>query len=55
MMTMPSLSFALDHTMDSLAKVKENVEKKAAVLVDVREKDEWNVAHVEGAIHLPAA
>lgn len=37
----------------SLAKVKENVEKEKAVLVDVREKREWEDGHVKGAIFLP--
>ncbi len=42
-----------DHTKDSLDTVKENVGKKAAVLVDVREKVEWDAGHLEGAIFLP--
>lgn len=44
---------AADHTKDSLATIKENVEKGKAVLVDVREKKEWDAGHVEGAIFLP--
>ncbi len=43
----------LKHTTDSLEKVKELVEKKKAVLVDVRELVEWNAGHVEGAVLLP--
>ena len=43
----------LEHTADSLEKVKELVEQKKAVLVDVRELIEWNAGHVEGAIFLP--
>jgi rhodanese-related sulfurtransferase len=27
--------------------------EKKAVIIDVREKDEWNAAHIEGAIHIP--
>lgn len=46
-------SFAADHTKDSLKKVKENVSADKAVLVDVREKSEWNRGHVAGAIFLP--
>jgi len=40
-------------TTDSLATVKTNVDEKRAVLVDVREKSEWDAGHVEGAIFLP--
>ena len=43
----------LEHTKDSLEKVKELVEQKKAVLVDVRELVEWNAGHVKGAIYLP--
>ncbi len=44
---------AADHTTDSLTTVKENVEKDKAVLVDVREKSEWDAGHIDGAIFLP--
>lgn len=44
---------AAEHTKDSLEKVKENVAKKKAVLVDVREESEWEDGHVRGALHLP--
>lgn len=40
------------HTKDSLATIKENVAAKKAVLVDVREIDEWEAGHLTGAIHL---
>ena len=50
---MLSLSQAAEHTKDSLKVVKENVEAKKAVLVDVREKSEWNEGHIQGAIFLP--
>lgn len=40
------------HTKDSLATIKENVGAKKAVLVDVREIDEWEAGHLTGAIHL---
>lgn len=40
-------------TQDSLSTVKKNVDEKKAVLVDVREKKEWDAGHVEGAIFLP--
>lgn len=45
--------FAAEHTKDSLKVVKENIEAKKAVLVDVREKSEWDKGHVEDAIFLP--
>jgi rhodanese-related sulfurtransferase len=44
---------AAEHTKDSLEQVKSNIEKKKAVLVDVREKREWDAGHVEGAVFLP--
>jgi rhodanese-related sulfurtransferase len=53
-LTAMSLStWAQEHTKDSLDKVKEYVEAKKAVLVDVRELVEWNAGHVKGAVHLP--
>ena len=48
-----SLSQAAEHTKDSLKVVQENVEAKKAVLVDVREKSEWNAGHIQGAVFLP--
>ncbi|MCH9653768.1 MAG: rhodanese-like domain-containing protein [Planctomycetes bacterium] len=48
-----SLSFAAEHTRDSLTTIKKNIESNKAVLVDVREQDEWNAGHVKGAIFLP--
>jgi phage shock protein E len=45
--------FAVEPTKDSLATVKKNVEGEKAVLVDVREKSEWDAGHVQGAIFLP--
>ncbi len=44
---------AAEHTKDSLDKVKQQVEEKKAVLVDVREPDEWNKGHVAGAVLVP--
>ena len=41
------------HTKDSLEKVKELVDSKKAVLIDVREKPEWDAGHVDGAILIP--
>lgn len=43
----------LKHTEDSLEQVKERIEKKNAVFVDVRELVEWNNGHISGAVHIP--
>jgi len=42
-----------EHTKDTLDMVKANLAKKDAVLVDVREKVEWDAGHLEGAVFLP--
>lgn len=44
---------AEEHTTDSLDTVKRNLEEKEAVLVDVREKKEWDAGHLKGALHAP--
>jgi rhodanese-related sulfurtransferase len=44
---------AADHTKDSLETVKKHIADKTAVLVDVREQDEWNAGHIEGAVFTP--
>lgn len=49
----PEASVAAEHTKDSLKTVKKNIDDKKAVLVDVREKSEWDEGHVEGAVFLP--
>jgi rhodanese-related sulfurtransferase len=41
------------HTKDSLALIKERIAKNEAVLVDVREKNEWEAGHLQSAIFLP--
>jgi rhodanese-related sulfurtransferase len=43
------------HTKDSVATVKENLKAGKAVMVDVREKDEWDFGHLAVAIHLPTS
>ena len=43
---------AADHTKDSTAAVKKAVEAKKAVLIDVREADEWKEGHLRDAQHL---
>jgi phage shock protein E len=41
------------HTKDPLTTVKENVQSGKAVIVDVREQNEWDAGHVKGAILVP--
>jgi len=50
---MSSSSFAAEPTKDSLSDVQKNIAEEKAVLVDVREKREWDSGHVEDAILLP--
>ena len=42
-----------EHTKDSLETVKQNIEAKKAVFVDVRDLIEWNAGHIKGATLLP--
>lgn len=44
---------AADHTKDSLETVKKNIADEKAVLVDVRELDEWNAGHIDRAVFAP--
>lgn len=46
-------AMAAEHTQDSLPTVKKNVAEKKAVLLDVREKSEWDAGHISGAVLLP--
>ena len=43
----------LTHTKDSFDTVKANVKAGKAVIVDVREQDEWDAGHLKGAILIP--
>jgi len=43
----------LAHTKDSLDTVKESVKAGKAVIVDVREQNEWEAGHLKGAIFAP--
>ena len=45
--------YSVEHTQDSLDTVKQQLADKTAVLLDVREKDEWDKGHLKDAIHLP--
>ena len=51
--TAGGLAVAAEHTQDSLAAVQQAVADQKAVLVDVRETDEWNEGHLSGARSLP--
>ncbi|QDT32226.1 rhodanese-like domain-containing protein [Thalassoglobus polymorphus] len=44
---------AADITKESLSEIKRNIDNEKAVLVDVREKREWDQGHVQGAIFFP--
>jgi rhodanese-related sulfurtransferase len=46
------LACGAEHTADTLETVKKNVQGGKALLVDVREADEWQDGHVKGAKHL---
>ena len=48
-----SAARASELTKESLDAVQKNLTDKKAVLVDVREKSEWDKGHIEGAIFLP--
>ena len=52
MTVMTFTAFAADHTKDTPAEVKKAVADDKAVLIDVRETDEWKDGHVEDAKHL---
>lgn len=46
-------ALAAEHTRDSLDKVKANLKDKKAVLLDVRDKDEWDEGHLADATLVP--
>ena len=48
-----TLGLAADPTNDSLDAVKENLAQKKAILVDVREPNEWGAGHLVQAISVP--
>ena len=43
----------IEYTKDSLESIKASMAKKEAVLVDVRERSEWDAGHIDGALPLP--
>ncbi|MDP1799451.1 MAG: rhodanese-like domain-containing protein [Planctomycetaceae bacterium] len=50
---LPVMASSAEHTKDSLETVKMNVESRKAVLIDVREQDEWDAGHLAQATHVP--
>ncbi len=46
-------AFAAKHTKDTPDEVKKAISDKKAVLIDVREADEWKDGHIQDAKHLP--
>lgn len=51
-LVLTAVACAADHTTDTLDTVKKNVGDQKAVIVDVRETDEWKAGHLKGAKHL---
>jgi len=45
----------ITHSADTIETVKKAVAEGKAVLVDVREKEEWDIAHVKGATLIPGS
>lgn len=43
---------AAEHTKDSLASVQKALKEGKAVLIDVREEDEWKEGHLKDAKHI---
>jgi phage shock protein E len=43
----------LEHTKDTLDSVKTRIAEKKAILVDVRDMEEWKEGHIKDAVHLP--
>ena len=41
------------HTKDALELIKKRIAKNEAILIDVREKDEWEDGHLQSATFLP--
>lgn len=48
-----SSAIAAEPTKDTLGTVKQHVAEEKALLVDVRERSEWDSGHISGAILLP--
>jgi rhodanese-related sulfurtransferase len=44
-----TIALAADYTKDDVEVIKAKVQKGEVVLIDVREKNEWDEGHVSGA------
>ena len=53
LMLFPLVGNAAELTKDSLATVEKSIAAEKAVLVDVRERSEWDKGHVKGAMLIP--
>lgn len=42
-------ALAVDHTKDTIETVKKNLAEQKAILLDVREKEEWDAGHLKDA------
>ena len=42
-----------EHTQDSLETIQERLANNEAILLDVREQDEWNLGHLKDAVSAP--
>ena len=42
-----------EHTQDSLETIQERLANNEAILLDVREQDEWNLGHLKAAVLAP--
>jgi rhodanese-related sulfurtransferase len=49
----PKLSSPPKHTKDSLELIQERITNKQAILIDVREQDEWDDGHLQSALLMP--
>lgn len=46
-------TLAGEHTKDSLETITKALAKKSAIVLDVRERDEWDEGHLKGARFIP--
>jgi rhodanese-related sulfurtransferase len=53
--TAASFAGAAEHTKDSTETIKKAIADGKAILVDVREKSEWEDGHLNGAVLLPSS
>ncbi len=44
---------SLMHTQDSLELIQKRLTSKEAILIDIREQDEWDEGHLESALLMP--